>query len=72
MANFDNLFCINDSFWRRGRKLGFLFGNEVVGPKRNNHHGSEKRSSTYVDAANCHEVGFFPGQIPSLWRRWHY
>ena len=43
------------SFWRRGRK-SFCFSNDVVGPKRNNHHGCDKPSSTYVDTANRREA----------------
>ena len=73
MANFDRLFCINDSgffFLETGQKIMILCVVNDVGPKRNNHHGFDKRSSTYVDTANCNEVFFPPGQIPSLWRRW--
>ena len=43
------------SFWRRGRK-SFCFSNDVGGPKRNNHHGCDKPSSTYVDTANRREA----------------
>ena len=57
MANFGHLFGINDfSFWRRAVNHVFIFGNEVVGPKRNNHHGFDKPSSTYVDVANRREA----------------
>ena len=60
MANFEHLFGINDSgFFLSGdgaENPVFIFGNEVVGPKRNNHHGFDKPSSTYVDVANRREA----------------
>ena len=73
MANFDHLFCVNDSgffFLETGKKIMMGEGgggNYVVGPKRNNHHGSDKRSSTYAN-----RNGYFSGQIPSLRRRRQY
>ena len=46
-----------------GKKIRIVFGNDVVGPNRNNHHhGSDKRSFTYVDTANLNEV-FFVFQV---------
>ena len=50
MANFDHLFCINDSgfffFLEKTNKIRIVFGNDVVGPNHNNRHGSDKRSFT--------------------------